>query len=326
MLLLVSCTKEENITLDVGVKEPTVTTLSATSVTSSEAILNGSVNTNGLRTNIWFEYGTFSTLNNHIGTFVQIIESGISPIEIQQTISGLEPSTQYYYRISAANSEGTVRGSVLSFETANDNIGNIHDSELTIYSSQDVYVSSALPEKNFDYQNDEKYGIGLKLAPEGSYDGEYRIYIHFDLSQIPQDVTIDEAYIRLTNLAGGTNNSDTKAVCGILMLNKSNFPYTSTNWNENSLTWKTAINQAVNNVNNSGWLFYVDGESSNLEKSVKLDIQAYVNNTKSIVENYNGWVIRSYGNTAENKYTEHKTFYSSEFNSSVKPLLYVKYH
>lgn len=92
----------------------TATTGSASSVTATSATLHGSVQTGGAETKVTFEYGP-------AGGSMQTITADQSPIfEIQSvsaTVSGLEPATEYVFRVKASNSGGTVTGDDASFTT-----------------------------------------------------------------------------------------------------------------------------------------------------------------------------------------------------------------
>ena len=257
-------------------------------------------------------------------------------------ISTTSDAYGYYYLIGVPSGNRNITATKDGYEPVSKNVtvvtGETHlvpitlrpgsaADTLTIFSTKDVYVSSALPDHNFDYQNDTRYGICLKLAPDSSYDGEYIIYVYFDLSKIPSGVTIDEATIRMRNAGGSINNSSTDAVCGAKMINKSNFPFeSSTYWNESTLTWNSNLNRALVNYLSSGWLFSIDGPNGDLVASVQLDIQWYVDGVESVVENYNGWFIRSFSDTDGNKYGEYKTFYSSDWSSGTRPELTIIYH
>jgi len=89
--------------------KPSVETKTATSVSGTEATLNGTVNPHGAETKYWFEYGTekgklsSKTLEVSAG-------SGKSSVEERKTISGLTKGTEYYFRIVASNSHGTSDG------------------------------------------------------------------------------------------------------------------------------------------------------------------------------------------------------------------------
>lgn len=95
---------------------PTVTTGSATNVTSNNAKLNGTVNANGLSTNVWFDYGIAS--GSYSNTSATVAVSGSSAASVGIDISGLSAGTPYYYRIAAQNSAGTSYGSENSFTTS----------------------------------------------------------------------------------------------------------------------------------------------------------------------------------------------------------------
>jgi phosphodiesterase/alkaline phosphatase D-like protein len=97
---------------------PTVTTSAATSVTSSSATLNATVNPNGLATTAYFEWGTSSTLTTSTSTASQTIGSGTTSSSVTQSLTGLTPSTAYYYRVLGQNSAGTQRGSIVSLTTS----------------------------------------------------------------------------------------------------------------------------------------------------------------------------------------------------------------
>ena len=97
---------------------PTATTTSATSVTTSSATINGTVNPNGTDTQVWFLYGTSSSLSGATQTSSYDLGSGTSASGLQANLTVLSPGTSYYFRIVAQNSSGTTNGSILSFTTA----------------------------------------------------------------------------------------------------------------------------------------------------------------------------------------------------------------
>ncbi len=97
---------------------PTVTTSSATNVTSISATLNGTVNANGQSTTAWFNYGI--TSGTYTGTSTTQSVSGSSNTSVSSDISGLSSSTTYYYRIAASSSAGISYGSEASFTTSSE--------------------------------------------------------------------------------------------------------------------------------------------------------------------------------------------------------------
>ncbi len=98
--------------------QPTVTTVSATSITQTSVTFNGSANANNASTNVWFEYGTTSSFGQTSST--QTI-SGSSIQNYSTSVSNLQSNTTYYYRAVAQNSFGTVYGSTFTFTTTTQN-------------------------------------------------------------------------------------------------------------------------------------------------------------------------------------------------------------
>ena len=103
---------------------PVLTTAAATTVTSSSAVLNGAGTPNGADTSGWFGYSTTNpgTCTATFGTRLPAsggtdLSTGFSPVNYAQTLTGLTPSTTYYYCAIGSNTYGTAWGTVLSFTT-----------------------------------------------------------------------------------------------------------------------------------------------------------------------------------------------------------------
>jgi hypothetical protein len=96
---------------------PSITTQSATSVSADNAILNGSGNTNGLATIVWFEYGTNPSLTPYDNTTPQLFAATTGDFSISTPVTGLSPLTTYYFRVAAQNSAGTQLGLIVNFTT-----------------------------------------------------------------------------------------------------------------------------------------------------------------------------------------------------------------
>ena len=94
---------------------PTVRTLAATSVTRTEATVNGQATPNQSPTKEWFEYGT--TRDFGAVTPVQSIGSGATAVAGSAMLADLAPVTTYYYRLNAQNQFGTRNGATMSFKT-----------------------------------------------------------------------------------------------------------------------------------------------------------------------------------------------------------------
>lgn len=100
---------------DTPAEKATVTTTAATALAAEQATLNGTVNANNDATTVTFEYGTTDALGTTINITGDV--TGTSDTPIEYTLTGLEPSTTYYYRIVGTNTAGAANGDIVSFST-----------------------------------------------------------------------------------------------------------------------------------------------------------------------------------------------------------------
>ncbi len=103
---------------------PTVTTGTASSVTASQAVLNGSINPQGLSATGWFRRSTtaIATCDDTFGVRVPAsggtgVGSGTSATNYTITTTGLSPGTTYWFCAIAQNADGVSFGAVQSFST-----------------------------------------------------------------------------------------------------------------------------------------------------------------------------------------------------------------
>jgi hypothetical protein len=94
---------------------PTAATTAATSVGSSTATFNGTVNPNGASTTVFFQYGTTTAYGSQ--TANQVF-TGNSVQNVTTNVGGLTGGTTYHYRLVAKNAGGTMTGSDITFTTA----------------------------------------------------------------------------------------------------------------------------------------------------------------------------------------------------------------
>ena len=95
---------------------PSVTTGTATSVTSFSATLNGTVNPDNSSSTYYFEYG--KTTDYGSTTTSEEAGSGTDDIPVTAEISGLSAGTVYHLRLVSANSAGTTNGEDGTFTTS----------------------------------------------------------------------------------------------------------------------------------------------------------------------------------------------------------------
>lgn len=98
---------------------PAATTRSANNVEETTATLRGTVDPNGLETTYWFEYSSDSLLGSLLLRTTARVSAGAgtNPDSVEADVSGLDSNTNYFFRVVAQNSQGTVRGDKLSFKT-----------------------------------------------------------------------------------------------------------------------------------------------------------------------------------------------------------------
>jgi len=118
-LVYASATGENtvNVTASSSAAPPAGTTAAATAVAATTATLGAQVNPNGADTHAWFLWGTSSTLSGASQTASQDVGSTNGFNAVSATISGLSPSTTYYYQVVAQNGVGAASGTIFSFTT-----------------------------------------------------------------------------------------------------------------------------------------------------------------------------------------------------------------
>jgi hypothetical protein len=95
---------------------PSVATGSPSSVSTTAARLNGSVNPHGRSTTWYFDFGT--TTGYGTKTAAKDAGSGSRSVSVSMAISGLSPSTTYHYRLVGSNGAGTTLGADRTLTTA----------------------------------------------------------------------------------------------------------------------------------------------------------------------------------------------------------------
>ncbi|MBP2674718.1 MAG: hypothetical protein H6Q84_1558, partial [Deltaproteobacteria bacterium] len=99
---------------------PVSTTLGTTALPAG-AIINGTVDPEGLATAAWFEWGTDSNLSSYSSSTELSIGSGTAVKYMNEPLTELSIGTTYYYRVVGRNSLGTARGTIHSFTAADGN-------------------------------------------------------------------------------------------------------------------------------------------------------------------------------------------------------------
>jgi hypothetical protein len=96
---------------------PTVVSKSATKVTASSAVLNATVNPNGVPVSgCTFEWGT-TTLLGQVAPCAVFPGAGSAAVAVSASIGGLASATYYYFRVSATNATAVATGKTLKLKT-----------------------------------------------------------------------------------------------------------------------------------------------------------------------------------------------------------------
>ena len=102
---------------------PTVTTGSASGITTTGATVAGTVNPNGVATTYHIDYGTTSGYTS--ATPRHSAGSGTSPVAVSATLAGLKPNTTYHYRVVATTATGNAIGPDATFKTLGPQITSV---------------------------------------------------------------------------------------------------------------------------------------------------------------------------------------------------------
>jgi hypothetical protein len=97
---------------------PAVTTGSATSIGNNAATLQGTVDPNEDATTWQFEYGLSTAYGNVAPATPASAGEGGDPVPVSTPVTGLQPGTQYHYRLRATNSSGSTTGEDMTFTTS----------------------------------------------------------------------------------------------------------------------------------------------------------------------------------------------------------------
>lgn len=156
---------------------PIVQEEKVTKVTSTSAKLEAVVNPNYQETTYAFEYGTDPELNGAsvvpgAGPFGE--EFAFQPVSTP--ISGLQPRTVYYYRVSATNGSGTEHGPIEAFETLGAPIVTNGAAEeitrTTAVVSGIVNPSPTATSAHIAYMSQEDYEAAVAEELENPFEGE----------------------------------------------------------------------------------------------------------------------------------------------------------
>jgi hypothetical protein len=149
---------------------PSASTGTASGVTPTQATLNGSVNPQGIdTTKYYFQYGTTTAYTS--STFPGDAGQSLNWETKSATITGLQPSTTYHYRIVATNIAGTSYGNDSTFTTPSPpavttgSATSVQQFQATLKAS--VNPNGADTHYYFEYGTSTSYGSDAPAPPGG---------------------------------------------------------------------------------------------------------------------------------------------------------------
>jgi hypothetical protein len=94
---------------------PSISGVGAREITDTTAVLSGQVDPNHSQTTYQFEYGTDISYGN--STPVDSAGSGARGVAVSKAITGLQPNTEYHFRLVASNAAGPAESADQTFTT-----------------------------------------------------------------------------------------------------------------------------------------------------------------------------------------------------------------
>lgn len=175
---------------------PSVTTYSATNISTTSATLNGYVDPNNNYTTRWFRYGTSSS---YLTMNTNSVSQGTSAQSVSDYIYNLSPNTTYYFQAVAQNSYGVNYGSVMSFNTNSSLIPVYNNGSTTVVTTLATGVTQTSAQINGILQNSSNVSTNVYF--------EYGTTVDMGLTTIPKSIgtaTSTPFFETLSNLAPNT--------------------------------------------------------------------------------------------------------------------------
>ena len=273
-----------------GSAAPSVTAQAATGLTFDGATLHGTVNANYSGATVTFMYGTTAALGSSV-TGVPSPVTGSTGTPVSATISGLQPTTLYHFRVYATNAMGTARSDDMTFTTscysslsvtsnADNEAGSLRQAIAQVCSGGTITFAAGLssnpillatplyPQKNLTID-------GSGLASPVTISGNHAVSVFI----IPQNVSVTLQNLNIVDGMSGSNGG------GI-------FNMGTLNVKDSTISGNTAANIGGGIVN---------GGTLTVTGSTLVDNHADSNGGGIWSENYNVKVINStlQGNSAD---------------------------
>lgn len=155
---------------------PNATTGSASSVTSTSADLDGTVDPLGVDTSFRFDYGLDTTYGNSTGG--GYVGPTPGPTPVTDSASGLEPNATYHFRLVAMGPSANELGADQTFTTSaaapevgREGTRDISQTSATL--TAQVNPNNTDTSYHFDLGTDTSYGLGVVPSPDADLGAGY---------------------------------------------------------------------------------------------------------------------------------------------------------
>jgi len=171
---------------------PEAFTNAATEVGSDAAVLNGTVNPNGISTTFHFEYGLSQDYGSQ--TTTDAAGSGSTDTPVAAAIAGLSPNATYHYRVVATNSSGAASGADRAFTTSGAAVApTVATAPATSVSSRSAVLNGTVnphgstTQYYFEYRRD--LGSWIRSEEKGAGSGTNLLSVSEVLTDLMPDTT-----------------------------------------------------------------------------------------------------------------------------------------
>ena len=264
---------------------PTVTTSSASGISTTSATLNGSVNPGGLTSAYWFQYGLTTSYGS--STTTRGLTAGTSATSVSEPISGLTANTTYNYRLVAQNNAGTTYGSNLTFKTSGTPPSATTNSASSITTRSAQLNGSVNPNGisttyYFQYGTTTSYGTNTSSTSAGS--GTSSVSVNATIDYLTAGTTYHYRLVA-TNSVGTTYGSDVSFTASSMSITMSapSSNVTVTQGQSVTLTWSGSPSTGSVSLRRDDDNNYTNGSSGEANIAVALSYSSsYPWNTSSV--------------------------------------------